>query len=54
MDKSNSDAGTLFKFSNQKINSISQDYINVNYKSLSQSLIFAADYSIKNFKFYRK
>ena len=54
LDKPNADGGTLFKFSNQKIDSIAQDYINLNYKSLSQSLLFAADYSIKNFKFYRK
>jgi len=54
LDNPNTDGGTLFNFSNQKINSISQDYINLNYKSLSQSFLFAADYSIKNFKFYKK
>ena len=54
MDNPHTDFGTLFNYKNQKINSISQNYINSNYKLLSQSLLFAVDYSIKNFKFLRK
>ena len=43
--------GLLLYHSNYQISSINKSYKNDYYKSLTQSLLFSTDYSIKNYKF---
>ena len=51
IDTPNTDGGVLLNFSDYIIESVNKSYKNNFYKSLSQSLLFSADYSIKNYKF---